>query len=207
MNIRDARADDGKEASQLILHTLGNSGDVLFGNGSVEKARILFERMFSSRGNRFSYQYAFCFEMEEMMAGLLVAFPGDIMIRLLLNTGFQLLWYMGFLNFLGFLMIAFPLRNEENIHRDEFFISHLAVFPDFQRQGIGWDLLKFAQFRARDLNYQKLALNVDIDNIPAIALYKKFGFDIVSQTIYPESTQKKINSRGSLKMVKDISEE
>lgn len=207
MNIRNAGIDDRREASQLILLTLGESGKVLFGNGSEEKAKALFEGLFSFKGNRFSYQYAYCFEVEENISGLLVAFPGNMMIRLMLNTGLHMARAMGIKDFLSFLKKAFPLRNEEMVRRSEFFISHLAVFPEFQRQGIGWDLLQFAQLSAKDLNFAKLSLNVDIDNVPAIALYEKFGFKIVRQTIYSELTGKKLFSRGSMKMVKNFLEE
>jgi putative acetyltransferase len=55
----------------------------------------------------------------------------------------------------------------------------MAVRDDFQGKGIGSALMVSAiELADRWLNLRRLELKVFDDNEPAIALYKKFGFEI-----------------------------
>jgi len=55
-------------------------------------------------------------------------------------------------------------------------VAHVAVHPDFQRGGLGEAMMRWALawFRGRDL--RRATLEVEVDNGPAIALYRKLGF-------------------------------
>jgi len=55
-------------------------------------------------------------------------------------------------------------------------VAHVAVHPDFQRAGLGEAMMRWALacFRGRDL--RRATLEVEVDNGPAIALYRKLGF-------------------------------
>ena len=52
----------------------------------------------------------------------------------------------------------------------------LMVAAGHRRQGIGWALLEQAVAWARETDVTKLELHVFPHNLPAIALYEKFGF-------------------------------
>ena len=54
------------------------------------------------------------------------------------------------------------------------FIFNLEVKPQYRRQGYGWILLDDAVKK-----YDGIDLLVDEDNIPAIKLYKKYGFETI----------------------------
>ena len=55
----------------------------------------------------------------------------------------------------------------------------MAVRDDWQGQGIGTTLMQAVLDLADNwLNLTRIALHVYVDNAPAIALYKKFGFEI-----------------------------
>lgn len=58
--------------------------------------------------------------------------------------------------------------------RDKGFIFNLEVKPQYRRQGIGWILLDDAVKK-----YNGIDLLVDEDNIPAIKLYEKYGFETI----------------------------
>ena len=55
-------------------------------------------------------------------------------------------------------------------------VAHVAVHPDFQRRGLGEAMMRWALawFRGRDL--RRATLEVEVENGPAIALYRKLGF-------------------------------
>jgi ribosomal-protein-alanine N-acetyltransferase len=71
-------------------------------------------------------------------------------------------------------------------YASEIHIGNIAVRKDYQGQGIGTYLLKkiFGMFQ----NYNIAYLEVRKNNITAIKLYKKFGFDQICQRIsyYPD---------------------
>jgi ribosomal protein S18 acetylase RimI-like enzyme len=69
--------------------------------------------------------------------------------------------------FLGF--STFQARPLLNVH-------DLAVVPEWRGKGVGWSLLSAAESRALERGCCKLTLEVQDDNEPALALYKRFGF-------------------------------
>ena len=59
---------------------------------------------------------------------------------------------------------------------DEAHITNIAVHPDFRRQGIGEQMMRFAFKKARELGATKMTLEVRLSNHGAQALYRKLGF-------------------------------
>lgn len=64
---------------------------------------------------------------------------------------------------------------------DEGYISNVAVAPEYRRQGVADALLNALADRARALRLSFLTLEVRQSNAPAVALYKKHGFDLVGR--------------------------
>ena len=57
----------------------------------------------------------------------------------------------------------------------------IGVAPTLQRQGIGTLLLEALVDRSRQLGASAVLLEVRVDNAPAMALYERFGFVILSR--------------------------
>ncbi len=58
-------------------------------------------------------------------------------------------------------------------------IISVAVHPDFRRQGIGRDMMRYVIQRVMDIKgLKEIILEVRVSNIPAIRLYEKFGFHV-----------------------------
>lgn len=62
---------------------------------------------------------------------------------------------------------------------DEFHISNFAVAPEFQRMKIGATMLEVTLQIGRDSNCQLAYLEVRRSNLAALALYQKYGFEVV----------------------------
>ncbi len=60
-------------------------------------------------------------------------------------------------------------------------IRHFAIFPEYQRQGVGTALLH----RARELSAAELRLFTFQRNAPARAFYARHGFDVVAFGVSP----------------------
>ncbi len=59
---------------------------------------------------------------------------------------------------------------------DEAHITNIAVHPDFRRQGIGEQMMRFAFEKAKELGAAKMTLEVRLSNHGAQHLYRKLGF-------------------------------
>jgi len=62
-----------------------------------------------------------------------------------------------------------------------FYLSTIAVKPEFRCQGIGTQLLKMTQNRAKEEGFSHLSLIVWSDNLTAIHFYKKQAFEEVKR--------------------------
>jgi ribosomal-protein-alanine N-acetyltransferase len=64
---------------------------------------------------------------------------------------------------------------------DEVQVATIAVRPDFQRQGLARWLLAYGLLQAEKEGADHAFLEVRAGNCPAQALYRKFGFEVVSE--------------------------
>ena len=56
------------------------------------------------------------------------------------------------------------------------YIADLAIHPDYQRRGLGEATTRWALAWFRQEGLRRAALTVSVDNVPAVALYRKLGF-------------------------------
>lgn len=102
---------------------------------------------------------------------LLLADPNEELIKKYLVTGIA---YAAFSN--QRLVGAFILIP---INSDRIELANLAVFEEFQGQGVGKNLLKLAIEVATTANYQFLNVGTGTTSFSALALYQKVGFRII----------------------------
>lgn len=69
---------------------------------------------------------------------------------------------------------VFPGDNPRNEHRGGL---GMGLLPDFRGKGIGGQLLKEVLAHSKRFGLEKVELHVYTSNLPAIALYRKFGFE------------------------------
>ena len=65
---------------------------------------------------------------------------------------------------------------------EELYILKVAVHPEFRRNGIATALLSRALHMGQTADAEKCVLETDRDNTPALALYKKLGFTLASES-------------------------
>jgi ribosomal protein S18 acetylase RimI-like enzyme len=71
---------------------------------------------------------------------------------------------------------------------DSWFLDALGVDENYRRKGIGKKLIELTKEKAKDHGFGILSLIVFADNLPALALYKVHGFQVV-QEIYLEGNE------------------
>ena len=57
------------------------------------------------------------------------------------------------------------------------YVTNVAVFPQYRRQGVAKALIKMAMLTADTMETDFISLEVRPSNEPAISLYKSFGFE------------------------------
>jgi ribosomal protein S18 acetylase RimI-like enzyme len=95
------------------------------------------------------------------------------------------------------------IRQCQPVSDEEYYIEHLAVLPELRGQGIGKQLMEFAENQARAKGLKRLALDVEIENEGARRFYKRLGFQQAKVVTAP-SYCKRFNFQGSIRMAKAI---
>ena len=131
----------------------------------------------------------------ENMKGILVSFSGK-------ETS---LWndlkaYFKVLNFYDFLKCAVKgtLINESltaSLGKDDYYLSNIAVDPQYRGHGIGTYILENAVKTAEDKGCRRVVLDVTFKNKGAKRLYERFGFKV-----YSKNTPKLFKGHGTLSM-------
>lgn len=76
-------------------------------------------------------------------------------------------------------IIGFVFAHENLPFNDEIVIRHIAVHPDFQKQGIGQNLLAALITKAKIEGKEAIRSSINPDNPPSIKLHEQVGFEVV----------------------------
>ncbi len=203
MNIQPAQIEEALTAAELIQETMEGYGDVMLGLDRRERAVKVIAGFFRKANNRFSYRLTYLAEINGQTAGLLLVFPGRDTFKLVLPMSWQILSFYNPWEILR-LMVRAPMAAEsEETRPDEFYVSHLAVLPEFRRQGVGRALLNHADTLAHAAGFAKISLCVDLDNQNAQHLYLSHGYQVV-KTVNTPWLKNRLHTRGFHRMVKSL---
>ena len=171
--VRPAREDDEAEVVPLLFA----SGGALYERyaGSREAALRLLSAAFGRPGNHASCEVVWVAEREGRVAGTMAAFPvaeGARRARSFLGLSLRRLppwrWPRAWRVFQG-LRPTPPAR--------ALYVDALATAPEFRRTGVGSALLAHAVALARDHGCTHLALETELENAAARALYRSARFE------------------------------
>jgi ribosomal protein S18 acetylase RimI-like enzyme len=65
-------------------------------------------------------------------------------------------------------------------------IHRIAVYPTWQRKGVGQKLIEFVEKFAQENKYQSVRLDVSSSNQKLITLYERLGFNQTGDILYPK---------------------
>jgi ribosomal protein S18 acetylase RimI-like enzyme len=198
-----ATLDDRSAATELIYETMGTFGDAALGLGDKSLALRAIGYFFTRKGNRFSWEATWLSKKGGQPTGVLVAFPGSQYLSRNFVISWQLWKVYGFPGGVKLIWNSIVALNSKETRNDEFYISHVAVHPNYRRQGVAHELMGWAENLAKQKGMQKCSLVVDIDNAPAFALYQSLGYAAVETEETPK-LEREFHTRGHRRMVKDL---
>jgi ribosomal protein S18 acetylase RimI-like enzyme len=73
----------------------------------------------------------------------------------------------------------------EQINENDYYLSAIAVMPEFRSQGIGRKLLDTIEHICKKHNLKRITLDVESTNNSAKQFYKKIGFKLCSKKTNP----------------------
>jgi diamine N-acetyltransferase len=77
--------------------------------------------------------------------------------------------------------VAGYLKTQRNDEQKRFYVSSVYVLPAYQSKGIGMKLLRAAEALATSCHFDKVWLGVMVQNVNALAWYKKIGFQFIEE--------------------------
>jgi len=158
--------------SKLLILSAPSFFEELWGSLKFEVARFCFFR----RRNLFSYRHTLFLSEGEKIKGMALGYSFEEKRRERLLTGLSIISYLLFYGErkrVPFLLRVFPLGE---IKQGEFYLSNLALYPEYQAQGLGKKLLGEVEKKAKKAGADYLVLDVDEENGIAISFYKRLGY-------------------------------
>lgn len=174
--IRPATPDDAKSCAPLILETGPELFAHMLGAGRRRLVEVL-EELFAIPDHAFSYQHAFVAERDGAVIGCMIAYPGyqSLWLSMRLSGVFLRVLTVGELARSAWRAIDF-FGLEPGIKGHDYYVQSLAVVAAARGQGVGWQMLAWAEEQGRRAQCAQLTIDVVEENPRARSLYEKFGF-------------------------------
>ncbi|UJW56898.1 GNAT family N-acetyltransferase [Bacillus sp. A116_S68] len=169
---------------KLNIMALSSMASVIVGsNDSTIKENTLM-KMWRTRNNRFSHEFAYEAKQGVNTLGILTCYPSQTMNKL----AFPTLWEI--IKIRGLSLVPYALKNLRSVFRiltlkevenGEFHVGSIAMLPESRGMGIGKQLLSKAEELAMKQSHSKISLTVREDNDKARQLYEKIGYKVVNK--------------------------
>ncbi|CAI6085416.1 Mycothiol acetyltransferase [Paenibacillus sp. JJ-100] len=163
--IRPARPEDADSIVPLLVQAIDDIAYSLAGEADHERTLDILRDFVIQENNRISHQNIMVMELDEQIAGMLVAYAGDDADQL------------------DQPIIDRPGRDQDERYvlvketrPGEYYLDTLSVSESFQGRGIGRALMAAFEQHARRLGHTRTALIVEQDNERARRLYERQGY-------------------------------
>lgn len=174
--ITPAKPEDSAMAARLMADTMAGFGVAVLGAGDEQLELRALAYWFKAIGNRFSHEFAYIARWQGEPAGMILGFPGRDAGHLSLACRHSIREVYTWGKLAKLIWRGMVLGHTREAEDNEFLIAHVAVYEQFRRKGIATALLEKAAALAREAGFDRLALEVEIGNTPAIECYQRFGF-------------------------------
>lgn len=165
-SIREAYPNDYSQVAPLIVQAMEDLACTFANTQVPRESYALFEHFFRERDNQYSYENTLVYEIEGQIAGSVIGYDGALL------PGYRQ-------PFMMYIAQKYGVRDliiENETMTGEFYIDTLSVYPQFQGRGIGKQLLKAIQIKAKEEGHSKIGLLVDLENPNAKKLYTALGY-------------------------------
>ncbi|WP_050981286.1 GNAT family N-acetyltransferase [Caldisericum exile] len=193
--IRKAQNSDFQDFYNLVYFASGNVLDSIFQGLTKDVLKALYK----NEKNLYSFKHTIFIEVNGKIAGLLVGYDFRESKLESISTFFNIIHVTKGNRFAILKNLFKAYTKIGKALRDEYYISNVAIYPEFRGSGLGTKPMLHAEQTASKRNLKYLSLDVECKNETAVNLYKKLGYKI---------TEKKTLNLGKVfhfyRMVKEI---
>jgi ribosomal protein S18 acetylase RimI-like enzyme len=176
--IRKALPTDAEDFATLVIMSAPLLLPTIYGEGVANVMQYLFCRP----SNLISFEYTCFAEHGGRKAGMVLSYDWQVKEREGRQTGFLLFEKMrgAFRRKVPLLM---KFENVIGVVKDrEYYISNIAVYPEYRSAGIGTRLISIAEEEAKKSGAQGVVLDVEVENTSATRLYKRLGYSVANES-------------------------
>jgi len=164
--------DDLSSFIKLLLISEPELYQELFGRNYLEILEALFKR----QNNNFSYENIIIAKKGDEVLGMLLGYSYEKFVKMIFKSSITFFRVMGCQFFTSLPKFIKLGSSMEKIDKNSFYISNLAVYPEYRRRGIGKKLMTKAEEIAINSECSKICLDVSYENEKAMLFYKSLGF-------------------------------
>jgi ribosomal protein S18 acetylase RimI-like enzyme len=176
--IRKALPTDAEDFAALIIMSAPSLFPTIYGEGVAG----VMQHLFCRRSNLLSFEHTYFAEHGGRKAGMVLGYGWQVKESESRQTGFLLFEKMrgAFRRKVPLLM---KFENVIGVVKDrEYYISNIAVYPEYRSAGIGTRLIFIAEEEAKKSGAQGVALDVEVENTGAARLYKRLGYSVANES-------------------------
>ena len=182
------------------------AADQLFTELVGSRANALLRGMYLRADNENSHRHCMFIRVDGEVAGMIHAQSAMSMQAHRTRSFLLMLWLAGrgLPRFLLMMLLLGELLSfaGENLEDGDFYITFVALYPQFRGRGLSKALLRHAEDSARRDDCKRLALDVDAKNAVAIGAYERVGFRRIAASAVKELGGETVQL---LRMAKDLS--
>jgi len=175
--IRKGLPQDAQDFTNLILLSESGLFPAVFGS----KVKNVLQRLFRQRRNLFSFEHSYFIEVDDTKSGMALGYDWKTLRGEEWRTGLLLIKYMKLEFFARILSLLKALSLTGKVEDNEYYVSNIAVYPEFRGANLGTNLLLKVEEEAKSCGATKMALDVEADNQGAIKLYNRLGYSVVGK--------------------------
>jgi ribosomal protein S18 acetylase RimI-like enzyme len=175
--LRRARPEDAGDFARLMIESSPHFFPALFGMD----ASVVMRELFRCRGHVLSHDHALVVEVGGRVAGMALAY--DFRHRALreLRTGLLLVRSLPLRMVRLAALFVRAQRVLGRLERDEYYLSNIAIYPEFRGRGLGTHLVREVESSALRAGCRRVVLDAESDNEGAIRLYTRLGYSIMAR--------------------------
>lgn len=164
--IRLAKKEDTKQIVPLIIQAIEEIAFMLTGTNTYEEAESLLAYYVQSENNRLSYHNCLVKVQEGQVIGVIIAYHAS---------------ELAYLDREMLEIISQNIKMDAKVDKEaddgDYYIDTVSVNLDYQRLGIGTELLNGLLAHAKNIGVKRVSLNVAQNKPEVRRLYEKVGFE------------------------------
>lgn len=177
--IRSALKSDFKDFYNLVYFASGHVLDSIF----IGRTKEILSSLYKNEKNIYSYKHTVFIEVNDKIAGLLVGYDFKEASSESISTFFNILHTLKDNKFSVIMNLLKAYRKIGKVLPNEYYVSNVAIYPEFRGSGLGTKLMLNAEQTASKRKMKYISLDVEADNETAVNLYKKLGYKITEEKI------------------------